>query len=95
MVKALPGRRLWRRPAGPRAPAASPARVNVRVLLHGFPQKERSVDVPSGASVADLLKALGIRRDLVVVFRADRPVPDSDTVADGETLRVLRIVSGG
>lgn len=69
--------------------------MNVRVLLHGFPEKERSIDVPAGTTVGDLLKALDIRRDLVVVFRRDRPVPDADAVADGETLRVLRIVSGG
>lgn len=67
----------------------------VRVLLHGFREKERSIDVPADATVADLLRALDIRRDLVVVFRADRPIPDSDRVADGETLRVLRVVSGG
>lgn len=76
----------------PRRPAPD---VAVRVLLHGFPEKERTVDLPPSATVTDLLRLLDIRRDLVVVFRTDRPIPDTETVADGETLRVLRVVSGG
>lgn len=89
---------MWHGPA-PAGSAMTPgwfqAPVRVRVLLHGFPEKERAIDVPANATVADLLRALDLRRDLVVVFRADRPVPDTDDVHDGETLRVLRVVSGG
>lgn len=76
-------------------PAALPRTVAVRVLLHGFREKERTVDLPPGATVTDLLRLLDIRRDLVVVFRTDRPIPDTESVTDGETLRVLRVVSGG
>lgn len=43
----------------------------------------------------DLLRALDIRRDLVLVFRKERPVPDTASLADGDEVRVLRVVSGG
>ena len=69
--------------------------MRVHVRCHGLAPAERDLELPEGATVADLLRALAVRRELVLVFRGDRPVPDTAEVADGETLRVLRVVSGG
>lgn len=69
--------------------------VRVLVRLHGFPGRERALDLPPAATVQDALRALDVRRDLVLVFRGTTPVPDTDDLVDGDVLRVVRVVSGG
>ncbi|HLE96197.1 MAG TPA: MoaD/ThiS family protein [Candidatus Thermoplasmatota archaeon] len=69
--------------------------MRVVVRLHGFADRERALELAAGATVADALRALAIRRDLVLVFRGNSPVPDTDDLVDGDALRVVRVVSGG
>jgi sulfur carrier protein ThiS len=42
-----------------------------------------------------VLRADGLRPDAVVVLRGPTPIPITETVADGEELQVLEVVSGG
>jgi len=70
--------------------------LRLRVTLHGFPPpRERELDLPAGARADDAPRALGIRPELVLVFRGDRPLPGDEPLRDGDDLRVLRVVSGG
>ena len=47
------------------------------------------------ATVEDVIRAHGMRPDAVVVLRGATPIPITETVADGEELQVLEVVSGG
>lgn len=77
-----------------RSRISSPA-VRVQATLHGFAEKERELVLPDGARADDAPRALGIRPELVLVFRGDRPLPADAPLVDGERIRVLRVVSGG
>lgn len=110
LVRQLPS---W--PGGPRATTASQGfmtrafssgRVKVHATLHGFTDKERALELPEGARADDAPRALGIRPELVLVFRsADdgaggsqplwRPLPADEPLRDGDRIRILRVVSGG
>jgi sulfur carrier protein ThiS len=84
--------------------------VRVHATLHGFPEKERELDLGEGARADDAPRALGIRPELVLVFRhAPRgageggagprrvwsPLPSDEPLHDGDRIRILRVVSGG
>lgn len=69
--------------------------MKVHATLHGFTPKEREVELPDGAVADDAPRALGIRPELVLVFRADSPLAGDAPLADGDRIRILRIVSGG
>lgn len=69
--------------------------MRVHATLHGFPEKERELTLPDGAQADDAPRALGIRPELVLVFRHDRPLPANEPLADGDKIRILRVVSGG
>jgi sulfur carrier protein len=57
------------------------------------------VEVPEGASVADLLEQLGLGRRLIVVERNGEPVLRRDlattTLQGGDRLELVRAVAGG
>lgn len=57
------------------------------------------VEVVDGATVADLLDALGLGQRLVVVERNGEPVPRSErattVLAAGDRLELVRAVAGG
>jgi len=69
--------------------------VNLKVTLHGFPQRTRELTLADGATGYDMLKALNISPELVLVFRNRTPMPLDDTLHAEDDLTVLRIVSGG
>lgn len=63
--------------------------------MHGFTPREREVDLSEGSLADDAPRALGIRPELVLVFRDNEPLPGDEPLADGDRLRIVRIVSGG
>ena len=68
----------------------------MRVLVELLPQRRsRSVDLPAAASGLDLVKALGLAPDAHILARGDTPIPIDEPLRDGETVRVMRVVSGG
>lgn len=69
--------------------------MRVRATLHGFAEKERELDLPAGALADDAPRALGVRPELVLVFRGTRPLPSDAPLAEGDHIRILRVVSGG
>lgn len=69
--------------------------MRVHATLHGFTPRERELDLPSGALADDAPRAIGIKPELVLVFRDDRPLPGDAPLAEGDRIRILRVVSGG
>jgi sulfur carrier protein len=57
------------------------------------------VELPEGATVADLLSALGLDRKWVVVERNGEPVARTDVattvLATGDRVELVRAVAGG
>lgn len=72
-----------------------PPPVRVHATLHGFADRERALELPEDARADDAPRALGIRPELVLVFRDERPLPADAPLRDGDRIRILRVVSGG
>lgn len=53
------------------------------------------LELADGARADDAPRALGIRPELVLVFRDQRPLASDEPLVDGDRIRVLRVVSGG
>ena len=59
------------------------------------PNVDEPVTVRDGSTVQDVLRAIQVPPDAVIVMRDDAPLPVDAPVRDGERLRVLTVVSGG
>jgi len=57
------------------------------------------LELPDGLTVGALLESMGTARNGVAVARNDSVVPraryDSDTIADGDRIEIIRAVAGG
>jgi sulfur carrier protein ThiS len=53
------------------------------------------VKLPEGSKVADVLEQMKLFADAHIVIKGKTPVPLNADVTDGETLKVLRVASGG
>jgi len=69
----------------------------MKVSVRSFPRGEvdESVEVPKGATVLDLLKRLDMRPDNWIASRDGRAIPDDSELRDGDSIRLLSVVSGG
>jgi sulfur carrier protein ThiS len=54
-----------------------------------------TIEMPPNSTGLGLLKALKLAPDAHLVVRRDVPLPLDEPLADGETLTVLSVVSGG
>jgi sulfur carrier protein len=56
-------------------------------------------DLPSGITVATLLEQLGVARSGIAVAKNERVVRraeyESSTIADGDTVEIIKAVAGG
>ncbi len=64
----------------------------MKVLLH-HPARETVVKGPK--KVEQVLRELDILPETVLVIRADELIPEDEIVADGETIEVRPVISGG
>jgi sulfur carrier protein ThiS len=71
--------------------------VTVRVLVEFRPRRKAAgpVELPAGATVGDLLKAVGEPRDHTLAVRGDAPVAEGEPLRDGESILLLSAFSGG
>lgn len=69
--------------------------MRVEVTRAPRPNVTQSIEVPSGATVGDVLRHLCIPPDAVLVVLGDEPVPLDLPVGEGERLRVVTVFSGG
>ena len=66
--------------------------ILVEVPPHG---DSRSIELPDSASGLDLVRALGLLPDAHILAREHTPIPIDEPLRDGETVRLIRVVSGG
>ncbi|WP_457554462.1 MoaD/ThiS family protein [Candidatus Pyrohabitans sp.] len=66
--------------------------MKVKVLVG---REEREVEVKEGASVAEVLEALGINREEVIVKLGDAIVTEEEPLEEGSRIELIRVISGG
>lgn len=69
--------------------------MRVHVAFRPRRQPDRALELPAGATVADVLAAAGEPADATLVIRGEAPVTEGEPVRDGETLLLLSAFSGG
>lgn len=69
--------------------------VKVRVLFRPRRKADADVQLPAGATVGDLLKAVGEGVDSTLAVRGSTPVPEGEALVDGEEILLLSAFSGG
>jgi len=69
----------------------------MKIKAKSFPRGEidKTVDLKTDARVFDLLKALDLRPDAWIAIRDDKAIPDDAPLEDGDSIRLLSVVSGG
>jgi sulfur carrier protein ThiS len=68
-------------------------KITVRSMPRG--EVDTSIELPKGAIIIDLLKALNLRPDNWIASRDGRAIPDDSPLADGDSIKLLSVVSGG
>ena len=53
------------------------------------------VKLPQGSKISDVLEQMKLFADAHIVIKGKTPVPLNAEVQDGETLKVLKVASGG
>ncbi len=66
----------------------------LRIRVHAGKAEEKEIEVRDGSNYYDLLGALKLNPETVVIFRDGVPVSFDAPVAAGK-IEVLRVVSGG
>lgn len=69
--------------------------VKVRVRFRPRRQEDREVELPDGASAGDLVAAVGESVDIIVAVRGGTPIPEDESLVDGEEILLLSAASGG
>jgi len=68
----------------------------VKVAVELFPQRRESVvELPPRSDGYSLMKALGLAPDVHIVLRGGTPIPIDEQLHDGDSVRVIAVVSGG
>lgn len=68
----------------------------MRVTVEIFPaRREEAVDLEPNARGLDLLRELDLAPDAHILVRRDAPISVDETLADGDRIRVVGVVSGG
>lgn len=69
----------------------------MQVIVRRVPRPNTAtpVEVPTGATVLEVLRRAGVPPDAVVVLRDGIPLPLDARVATDEELRVVNVFSGG
>jgi sulfur carrier protein ThiS len=79
----------------PTSTVPSPAGLTVRVEFRPRRQADRAVALAAGATVGDLLRAVGESADHTLAVRGETPVPEAERLRDGESILLLSAFSGG
>jgi sulfur carrier protein ThiS len=69
----------------------------LKIKVKSFPRGEvdKSIELPDKSTALDLFKALNMRPDNWIVSRDDKMIPDDCPLKDGDSIRLLSVVSGG
>jgi len=66
--------------------------MEVTIVVSG---EEKDINLVKGETVSDVLKKAEINPETVIVKKNKTIIPDDEEVKDGDTLYVLKVVSGG
>ena len=71
--------------------------VSVKVHVVFRPRRKADVDVtlPAGATVGDLLRAVAEGADSTLAVRGSTPIPEAESLREGEEILLLSAFSGG
>lgn len=69
--------------------------MRVKVRLLPTQKRTRTVELGSRATVEDAIRALGLYPDAWIPVKGDTPVPLDETLSDGDSLKLISVVSGG
>ncbi len=72
-----------------------PGFVLVRVLFRPRRKGDAQMELQDGATVGDLLRAVGESPDSTLAVRGDVPIPEAEALRDGEEILLLSAFSGG
>ena len=64
--------------------------IDVRVM-----EKELKINMDENATGEDLLKALKLLPDTVLIISGNRPIPYTEKLKEGDKIRIIRVASGG
>ncbi|MEM2839372.1 MAG: MoaD/ThiS family protein [Thermoplasmata archaeon] len=69
----------------------------MKVKVRSFPDGKirREITLKDNATVLELLKRLDLRPDSWIVVRNDKAIPEDAPLKDGDSLRLLSVISGG
>lgn len=56
---------------------------------------ERDMDLADGSTPEDVLKALSLHPDAHLIVRGNSPIPLDEALKDGDSIRVIKVASGG
>ncbi|OPX63530.1 MAG: hypothetical protein A4E29_00257 [Methanomassiliicoccales archaeon PtaB.Bin134] len=60
-----------------------------------FNRQSRSLSLPEGSTVQGLLDSMGLYPDAHIVVRGRTPIPLDQPLSPGDSLRIIRVASGG
>lgn len=69
----------------------------IKITVRSFPRGEidESIELPESANALDLFKAMDIRPDNWILVRQDKIIPDDAVLHDGDSIKLLSVISGG
>lgn len=69
----------------------------MKVKVRSFPEGQirKEIMLEDNARVLDLLKKLDLRPDSWIVVRDDKAIPEDAPLKDGDSIRLLSVISGG
>ncbi|MFA5313091.1 MAG: hypothetical protein WC375_07250 [Methanomassiliicoccales archaeon] len=65
------------------------------IVKVAFNKVMRSLEMPSGSCVEDVLRSMGLYPDAHIVLRGRVPVPITEKLKDQEELKIIKVASGG
>ena len=57
--------------------------------------REKEYEVPAGMTVRDALRRVGIEPESVLPTRQGELITDDETLREGESIRLVAVISGG
>ena len=57
--------------------------------------RDKEYEVPAGMTVRDALRRVGIEPESVLPTRQGELITDDETLRDGESIRLVAVISGG
>jgi len=68
-----------------------------KIKVCTYPRKEvdETLELPEGATAMDIFRATDLRPDSWILVRDNRVIPDDEPLRDGDSIKLLSVISGG